>query len=97
MMHENNEDYLPFKVGDALLIRTVTMILVGRLTHIGREFLTLEDGGWVADTGRFSVALEKGALGEFERVPSWFAVGRGTIVDIYPWANALPQKTQSGV
>ena len=85
---------LPFKVGDALLIRTVTMIALGRLVAIGRDFFTLEDGGWVASTGRFSTMLETGALDEFERAPSWFLVGRGAIVDVWPWAHAIPKATQ---
>jgi len=85
---------LPFKVGDALLIRTVTMILLGRVIAIGRDFITLEDGGWVADTARFSETLAKGALNEFERAPSWFMVGRGAIVDVYPWAHEIPKVTK---
>lgn len=35
---------LPFAPGDTLLIRTVTMILLGRLRAIGRDFFVLEDG-----------------------------------------------------
>jgi hypothetical protein len=85
---------LPFNVGDAILIRTVTMIDLGRVVAIGRDFITLEDGGWVADTARFSTMLETGALNEFERVPSWFLVGRGAICDVYPWPHALPKVTK---
>lgn len=85
---------LPFGVGDAILIRTVTMIQVGRVVAIGRDFITLEDGGWVADTGRFSTMLETGSINEFERAPSWFVVGRGAIVDVFPWAHELPRATK---
>ena len=85
---------LPFGIGDAILIRTVTMIQLGRVKAIGRDFLTLEDGGWVADTGRFSTMLETGALNEFERCPgAWFLVGRGAIVDVFPWSHPLPKAT----
>ncbi len=86
-------EQLPFKVGDAILIRTVTMIQLGRVVHIGRDFITLEDGGWVADTARFSETLRSGKLNEFERAPSWFLVGRGAIVDVYPWTSKIPQET----
>ena len=85
---------LPFKAGDAILIRTVTMIHVGRVKAIGRDFFVLEDGGWVADTGRFSEMFEKGTMSEFERAPSWFLVGRGAVVDAFPWAHPLPKATK---
>jgi hypothetical protein len=85
---------LPFKVGDAVLIRTVTMIDLGRVRAIGRDFLTLEEGGWVADTGRFSKMLETGDLSEFESAPDWILVGRGAICDAFPWRHALPRTTK---
>lgn len=85
---------LPYAVGDAVLFRTVTMILVGRVTMIGHDTISLTDGGWIADTGRFSTCLATGTLNEFERAPSWFAVGRGAIVDVWPWAHPLPQTTK---
>ena len=80
-------------VGKAYLIRTVTMIQVGRVRDIGPDFFVLEEAGWVALTKRFSVTLETGALDEFEKAPSWILVGRGSVVDIYPWAHPLPTKT----
>jgi hypothetical protein len=85
---------LPFGVGDAILIRTVTMIQLGRVTAIGRDFITLEDGGWVADTARFSETLATGTLNEFERAPGWFLVGRGAIVDVYPWVHQIPKESK---
>ena len=85
---------LPFRVGDAILIRTVTMIALGRVKAIGRDFFTLEDGGWVASTGRFGETLAKGVLDEFERAPSWFLVGRGAIVDVWPWTHAIPKASK---
>ena len=85
---------LPFRVGEAILIRTVTMIQLGRVRSIGRDFFVLENAGWVADTGRFSEMLEKGTLGEYERAPSWVLVGRGAVVDVFPWAHPLPEKTK---
>ena len=85
---------LPFQIGESILIRTVTMIQVGRVKAIGSDFVLLEDAGWVAETGRFSTMLETGSLSEFERAPSWVMVGRGAIVDVYPWAHALPKTTK---
>lgn len=85
---------LPFRVGDSVLIRTVTMIQLGKITTIGPDFLVLVDGGWVADTARFSETLATGALNEYEKAPSWIYVSMGSVVDIYPWAHALPTQTK---
>jgi hypothetical protein len=84
---------LPFAVGETILIRTVTMIQLGRVVSITDDSFVLEDGGWVADTGRFGAMLEQGTLNEFEKAPSWILVARGAIVDVYPWTHPLPAKT----
>lgn len=85
---------LPFKPGDAVLIRTVTMILLGVVDVIALDHIVLVDGGWVAETGRFGETLVNGTLNEFERAPSWILVGRGAIVDVYPWAHAIPKASK---
>ncbi len=84
----------PFKKGDAILIRTVTMYQVGRVQNIGPDSITLDDASWLADIGRLGDALSTGNLNEIERAPSWVVVGRGAIVDIYPWAHPLPELTK---
>ena len=82
---------LPFGVGDCVLIRTVTMIDLGRVKAIGPDFIVLEEAGWVADTGRFSTMVETGSLNEYEKVKtSWMLVGRGAICDVLPWLHPLP-------
>ena len=90
----SHESGLPFAVGDKILVRTVTMIDVGRVKSIGFDFIVLEDGGWIADTGRFGAMLATGSISEFERAPSWFLVGRGAIIEVFPWAHDLPQTTK---
>ena len=90
-------DDTPFSIGDAILHRSVTMIEIGRITRMGLSpmpWLELDDGGWVADTGRFSVALATGALSEFERSPGRFIVWLGAACDTWPWPHALPQNTK---
>ncbi len=84
----------PFKDGDSVLIRTVTMYQVGRVRNIGPDSITLDNASWVADIGRLSSALASGSLGEVERAPSWCVVGRGAIVDIWPWDHPLPESTK---
>lgn len=85
---------LPFGVGDSILIRTVTMIQVGKVRTIENDFLVLDDASWVADTGRFSGALTDGTLNEVEKCPGWVLVGRGSIVDVFPWSHPLPKETK---
>ena len=83
---------LPFGVGDAIIIRTVTLIDLGKVVAIGSDFITLTDGGWVASTGRFHEMLKTGVLDEFERSDEpWFLVGRGAICDVHPWRHAIPK------
>ncbi len=84
-------DSLPFVVGDAIIVRTVTVIDLGRVLAIGHDSITLTDGGWVASTGRFNEMLKTGNLDEFERCDlPWFLVGRGAICDIFPWPHKIP-------
>lgn len=86
---------LPFGVGDKILIRTVTHYQLGRVLDIGGDFISLAEASWVADTGKFSTALSEGELSEVERCPGpWSVVGRGAIVDIYPWDHELPGETK---
>jgi hypothetical protein len=83
---------LPFGPGDAIIIRTVTLIDLGRVLAIGRDFITMTDGGWVASTGRFHEMLQSGKLDEFERCDlPWFIVGRGAICDVFPWPHPIPK------
>jgi hypothetical protein len=84
---------LPFGVGDAVLIRTVTMILAGRVVSIGTApvpHVVLEEAGWIADTERFHLTLTTGAVREFEPAPSWVVVWLGAGVDTYPWPDGVP-------
>jgi hypothetical protein len=85
---------LPFKVGDCILIRTVTMIQLGRVRTVAPTFLVLDDGGWVADTARFSETLRDGKLNEYEKSTQWIYVSLGSVVDIYPWTHDLPKETK---
>lgn len=83
----------PWCVGQCYLIRTVTYHVLGRLAWVGPTELVLEDASWVADSGRWHEALAKGVLSEVEPAPAPGAaiVGRGAIVDAYPWHHPLPR------
>lgn len=82
----------PLQVGNAVLIRTVTMIQTGRIVEITPEEIVLEQAAWIADTGRFGDVVSKGTAGlkEVEPFAAPVSVGRGAIVDVTLWPGELP-------
>ena len=58
----------PFSIGESLFIRTVTYHLTGKVVGIkviaGTAFLVLEQAAWIADSGRFTQAINNGTLSE---------------------------------
>lgn len=81
-----------WKVGENYLIRTVTMIDIGRLVAISEHELVIEDASWIADTGRFSDSLKSLNFSEVEPFPDGIVIiGRGSIVDAVPVKGLLPR------
>lgn len=75
-------DFIPWEIGAVYLIRTVTMIQVGRVVAASKQWVMLEDAAWVADTGRFADALSKWQFNEVEPFPDGLVgVSCGSIVD----------------
>lgn len=93
MTHDESSSIYQELIGKKVLIRTVTYAQVGRLRCVGQHELILDDASWVGDTGRFSVALEKGELSEVEYVGTMCIVVRVGIIDVWPWNHPLPTKT----
>ena len=83
-----------WEVGKNYLVRTVTMIQLGKLKKVTQQELVLSDACWVSDTGRFNVALEKGTLNEVEMFQRDVIIGRGSIVDATEWLTDLPKTTK---
>lgn len=79
-----------WQIGKNYVIRTVTMIQVGKLVEVTDKELVLEDAAWVADTGRFAGFLEDGTVDEVEPFPQGrVIVGRGSIIDATQWCHDL--------
>lgn len=75
-------DFNPFEIGAVYLIRTVTMIDVGRVIAANDKWIVLEDAAWIASTGRFADALKKCEFNEVEPFPDGrVIIGAGSIVD----------------
>lgn len=83
----------PFKVGDSYFIRTVTYHFIGTIKEITGKWLVLKDASWVADSGRFNVALKKGELSEVEYMEKAF-INMDTITDVTPWNNKVPKESK---
>jgi len=83
-----------YEIGKSYLVRTVTMIQLGRVKSITSRSLILEKACWVADTGRFSEALSTGELNEVEMFVNDVIVSFGGIIDATEWTNDLPTKTK---
>lgn len=82
---------VPFEVGKKYFVRTVTYHLVGKVLEIDGDFLILTDASWVADSGRFSKALELGGLREIEYVGEAI-INMKAITDAFPWHHDCPKK-----
>jgi hypothetical protein len=79
-----------FKVGDQVLIRTVTHYNTGRIKKVTQNEFVLENASWIADTGEFGKALETGKVTKCDKFPDVVAVRMAAIVDIAPWPHTLP-------
>lgn len=80
-----------FVVGETILIRTVTYAAIGKVEAFNSTFVWLKAGaGWLADSGRYSKALETGEVDEFEACNGPRRIGIGAIVDVACWDHAIP-------
>ena len=88
-MNKRDTATIPFEVGKAYFIRTVTFHLTGRVRAITGKFLLLDDAAWIAESGRFADAIERGVLNEVEPLGEWM-VNVDSITDAGPWRHPLP-------
>jgi hypothetical protein len=83
---------VPFQVGSAYFIRTVTYFATGRVKAIVGQFLVLDDAAWIADTGRFMEAIMEGKLNEVEPVSVDMFINLNSITDAFQWKHKLPRE-----
>ena len=77
-----------WEIGKNYVIRTVTMIDVGKLIEVTDQEIVLENASWIADTGRWNEFLSKGTYSESEPFPNGkVIIGRGSIVDAIFWKH----------
>ena len=80
------------KIGLDYLIRTVTMMYTGTVLDITDTEILLGGAAWIADSGRYADALEKGTLNEVEPYPDTVIISRSAIVDAARWKHPLPRE-----
>ena len=86
---------LPFEVGKNYLIRTITMIDVGKVTRIVGNFLIMTDASWIADTGRWYECLRKiDVFIEVEPFAHPLIVNTQAIIDATLWPYQLPTEAK---
>ena len=81
-------------LGMAVFIRTVTYHYTGRIVRVTPLAVTLEKASWIADSGRFSEAMNSGEFSEVEPYPNEVTIMIGSIVDYTKWPHPLPLKVK---
>ncbi len=60
-------------IGNNVMVRTVSMIYIGRLVSVGKHELTLIDVAWIPETGRWAQFIGEGRIEECEPYPDGMA------------------------
>jgi len=84
---DNYEDM----VGNSYFFRTLTYHLIGTIRKKVGLFFVLDDASWVADSGRFMQAIQKGKLDEVEPTCNGHMINIEACVDIIPWKHNNPK------
>jgi hypothetical protein len=79
----------PFKVGDSLFIRTVTLYYTGKVKEIVGGWVVLQDAAWIADTGRFHDFIKDGKCNEYEGFIHDVKIPMDSIIDVTEWQHSL--------
>jgi hypothetical protein len=66
--------------GKNVLIQTVTFFYTGEVVEETTKYFKLTKAAWIADTGRFSQALEKSVFDEVEPFPKPVYVMKSAII-----------------
>lgn len=81
-----------WQLGKNYVIRTVTMIQIGRLVEVTDNELVLEEASWIAETDRWYNFLKEGKIKECEPFVDTVIVGRHSLIDATEWKHKLPRE-----
>lgn len=77
------------QIGRKYFFRTPSFHFVGRVSAITDSDIVLTEAAWIADSGRFNVALRTGDVAEFESYPAECIINRDHVCDASPWEFSL--------
>ena len=86
------ETKCPFVIGKSYFVRSLTYHILGKVKNVSGNFLVLEQASWIADSGRFTQAIDNGTLDEVEPVKCNVIVAFQNIVDAFEWKHKLPRE-----
>ncbi len=70
-----------WQLGEDYVIRTVTMIYLGKLKAVNDKELLLEDCAWIPDTSRWNEFLSGSKPSEMEPYQNDVIIGRSALLD----------------
>ena len=82
----------PLRMGNNVLIRTVTTYEIGKVVSLTKDEVVLADASWVAHTGRLHNAMVSGfdSNAEVEPYNGSISIKQGAIVTTLNWKHGLP-------
>lgn len=87
---------IPMRVGDTVLVRTVTYHAVGVVAAVAQDEVFLHPAAWVAESARWTHSLLTGELREVEPFPDGVVVSRDAMVDWTRWRHDVPSEPIPG-
>lgn len=85
----NKQELFPYKIGDNIFIRTVTMYYTGKIINLIGKWIILEECAWISDTGRFHDFIKDGKCNEYEGFIDQVSIPLDSIIDITVWKHNL--------
>jgi hypothetical protein len=83
------------RVGNTVYIHTVTYHYIGQIIGLTKDEVILADSAvWVADSGRFNVAMRTADLNEYEQCFSEATIKQTAIVTSYNWKHPIPNTSK---
>lgn len=83
--YTGKQDGLPFREGEPIWMRTASVYNYGYVMEFGDTWLTLRDGGWIANTGQFDKFTKQGEMQEYHPVNDPITICLRSTVDWGPF------------
>jgi len=81
-----------YQVGEDYVVRSVTMIYLGKLKQETQDALILEDCAWIPETSRWSDFLTGTKPKEMEPYPDDVIIYKGALLDVVKMKNKIERE-----